>query len=136
MIPYQTRSKRIAGTSYAEVNQTAKQVLKELRRQTKRKPYIRSAYFDKDKIFLDYFMPHLKQRSWKQRTSRLSYLKCAMELIKYSRQKPTVKVNPNKKTELLYRFAGLTKDKEIFYVQIKEVKRNGNKYFMSTYSPE
>ncbi|MBL7053228.1 MAG: hypothetical protein ISS02_01000 [Candidatus Portnoybacteria bacterium] len=36
---------------------------------------------------------------------------------------PSSKENPNKKTEIFHRFAGITKDKELFYVQIKEEKR-------------
>lgn len=42
-------------------------------------------------------------------------------------------INPNKKTEALHRFAGLTKDKELFYVQIKEDLRTDRKYFMSVF---
>jgi len=57
-------------------------------------------------------------------------------LIKNIRLEPTSKQNPNKPKEILHRFAGLTKDKEIFYVQIKEDKNTDKKYFMSVFSPE
>ncbi|MDO8471955.1 MAG: hypothetical protein Q7S64_02290 [bacterium] len=72
----------------------------------------------------------------KTRTKRLAYLPCAIDLIEHSRNVPTMKVNPNKKTELLYRFGGLTKEKEVFYVQIKENVKTGAKYLMSIFPPE
>jgi hypothetical protein len=57
-------------------------------------------------------------------------------VIKNSRNHPTSEENPHKKGEILHRFAGLTKDKELFYVQIKEDKRSGKKYFMSCFPQE
>ncbi|MDP3057267.1 MAG: hypothetical protein Q8N37_01955 [bacterium] len=53
-----------------------------------------------------------------------------------SYNEPSARENPNKRNETFYRFAGLTKDKEIFYAQVKEDKKNGRKYFMSCFSPE
>jgi len=34
---------------------------------------------------------------------------------------------------MLHRFAGLTKEKELFYVQVKKEKKSGKKYFMSCF---
>jgi len=58
---------------------------------------------------------------------------CAIELLKESRIAPVSKSNPNKTGEVLHRFAGITAGGEEFYVQVKEYKRNGNKYFMSVF---
>ena len=69
----------------------------------------------------------------KEKVKRLKYFSAAIEVIKDSRNKPIIKQNPNKKTEILYRFAGLTKEKDLFLVQIKEEKKNGKKYFMSCF---
>ena len=41
--------------------------------------------------------------------------------------------NADNRNEILHRFAGKTKDKEIFFVQIKENKKNSKKYFMSCF---
>ena len=111
-------------------------IFKEIERKTKRRPYVRSAYFNKQKVFFDYFWLHLFQKSPKQRFKRLKYFKASLELIKYSRNAPSIKSNPNKKDEILYRFAGLTREKELFYVQIKEDKKSDRKYFMSCFPPE
>ena len=44
--------------------------------------------------------------------------------------------NPNKKSELLHRFYGITKEKEIFFVQIKENVNTDRKELMSIVLPE
>ncbi len=113
MIPYKTKSQEIPGTNLGET--------------------YRSAYFKKEKIFFDFFWNHLKQKSPKERFKRLKLFKSAIEVIKNSRNKPETKTNPNKKTEIFYRFAGLTKS-QLFIVQIKENKRSKNKYLMSCFS--
>lgn len=110
-------------------------VYDEIKKKTKRRPYIRSAYFKKEKIFLDYFREHVFQKSPKDRMNRLRYFKASVELVKNSKNDPTIKSNPNKIHETLYKFAGLTAEKEIFFVQIKEDKK-GNKYFMSCFGLE
>jgi acyl carrier protein phosphodiesterase len=136
MIPYQTKTKKLSGTDYREVNSKILIIFKKIKSKTKRRPYIRSAYFKKQKIFFDYFWDHLWQKSWKERVKRLKYFLCAIELIQKSRQEPISKQNPNKKSEILHRFAGLTKDRELFYTQIKEDKKTEQKYFMSVFPPE
>lgn len=42
-----------------------------------------------------------------------------------SRFEPKSKENPNRRSEIIHRFGGITKDKELLYVQIKEDKRTG-----------
>jgi hypothetical protein len=133
IIPYQTKAKKIAGTNRTEVYRGALRLFSEIKKATKRRPYIRSAYFKKEKIFFDYFWDHLRQKSPRVRFERLQYFWAACDLIKSSRNKPIVKPNPNKPNETFYKFAGLTADKGIFYVQIKESRRS--KYFMSCFPP-
>jgi hypothetical protein len=132
MIPYQAKSKKVAGTNYGEVMRNAFRFFDEIKKKTKRRPYVRSAYFKKEKIFFDYFREHLFQKPSVERMKRLRFLKAAVELVKHSRNKPIGKVNPNKAKEIIYRFSGLTAEKELFYVQIKEDKRK-RKYFMSCF---
>lgn len=133
MIPYQTKAEKLPGTSYKEVYKKARAIFAAIRSQTKRKPYVRSAYFHRQKIFFDFFWAHLSQKSIPERIRRLKYFEVAIEVIRKSRNHPESMQNPNKKTEILHRFAGLTKNKELFFVQIKEHKRTGRKQLMSIF---
>ena len=135
MISYQTKSRKISGTSYGEVMHGAFDIYNEIKKKTKRRPYIRSAYFKKEKIFLDYFREHLFQKSPKERMRRLKYFRAACELIKDSKLGPVEKTESFEKKEVLYRFAGLTIEKELFYIQIKEDKKK-RKYLMSCFPSE
>jgi len=76
---------------------------------------------------------HLQQKTPKERMRRLKYFRVAIEVIKYSRNHPISQDNHYKSGEILHRFAGLTKDKELFYVQIKESKRSNKKHLMSCF---
>jgi hypothetical protein len=133
MKTYQTKVSKLRGTDYHEVYKKAFNYYNKVKGKTKRRPYIRSTYFNKDKIFLAIFWSHLKQKNWRDRLRRIRYLPPAIELISNSRLEPISKENPNKTTEVLHRFAGVTIDKDIFFVQIKEKKKTGKKYFISTY---
>ncbi|KPJ56004.1 hypothetical protein AMJ49_05930 [Parcubacteria bacterium DG_74_2] len=133
MIAYQTKIKKISGTSYSEVRKEALVLFKQIKQKTKRRPYVRSAYFNKQKVFFHYFWQHLNQKKPKERFKRLKYFAAALEVIRYSRNRPIFKQNPNRKTEILYRFAGLTKEKDFFLIQIKEDRKNKKKYFMSCF---
>lgn len=133
MIPYQTKTKKFPGTDYREIHSQVLSIFRRIKSKTKRRPYVRSAYFKKQKIFFDYFWKHLWQKSWKERTKRLKFFLCAIELIQNSHQEPVSIQNPNKKSEILHRFAGLTKDKELFVVQVKEDKKTDRKYLMSIF---
>ncbi len=135
MIPYQTKSKKISGTSYGEVMKKAFLAYDEIKKKTKRRQYIRSAYFKKEKVFLDYFREHLFQKSQKERMNRLRFFNASLELIRESKIGPVEKSESFEKKEVLYRFAVLTKEKSLFYVQIKEDKRK-RKYMMSCFSPK
>ncbi|MEK9160243.1 MAG: hypothetical protein AAB383_05965 [Patescibacteria group bacterium] len=64
---------------------------------------------------------------------RLKYFTAAIELLERTRLEPKSKENPNKKGEILHRFTGITKDSEIFYVQVKENKNTGQKHLISVF---
>lgn len=120
MVPYQTKSNKLSGSDYKEVYRNAMAFYQPIIKATKRKPYIRSAYFrgggKKQKIFFDFFWQHLSQKSPKERVQRLKYFSATIDLLKNSRNKPAIQENPNKKSEMLYRFFGLTKTKDLFCV--------------------
>lgn len=137
MKTYQAKAKKIAGTAFKEVYKKAFAFYQEIKRKSKRRPYIRSAYFKKDKIFLDLFWQHLfEKQNWRDRTRRLKYFAAAIELIRNSTFEPKSKENPNKKSEILHRFAGITAEKDLFFVQIKEVKKSCQKFFISVFPEE
>ncbi len=131
---YKTKTKKLNGTNFHEVNQKAFGLYQQIKRKTKRRPYIRSAYFKKDKIFLELFWRHLFDKpNWRDRVRRLKYFPCAIELIQNNSFDPISKKNPNKPSEILHRFADVTKDNDLFFVHIKEDKKTGQKYFMSVF---
>jgi len=131
---FNVKSKKIPGTRYSEVNKKAYYFYLQIKSRSKRRPYIRSKYFNKEKIFLELFWVHLREKkNMNDKTRRAKYFHCAIELIERSNYEPISKENPNKRSELLHRFAGLTKDDELFFVQIKEDKRSGKKWLISVF---
>ena len=130
---YRSRAMKYKGTDFIELNRKARNDYKIIIAKSKRKPYVRSVYFKKQKVFLGLFWEHLQQKGWKERTRRLKYFACALELIMHTRFEPCPIQNPNKKSEILHRFFGITKENDLFYVQIKEDKKTDMKWFMSVF---
>lgn len=134
MKSYQTKAKKFTGSDFREVHKKAFGLYKQIKKKSKRRPYIRSVYFKKDKIFLELFWQHLFDKpNWRDRMRRLKYFPCAIELIRHSHFEPESKENPNRRTEILHRFGGVTKEKDMFFVQIKEDKRTGQKFLISVF---
>lgn len=130
---YKTKLPLLSGSNYKEVRKRALIVYKKIQKTTKRKPYVRSAYFNRQKIFFDYFWTHLLQKREPDRFRRLKYFEVGIDLIKNSRNRPETMQNPNNKSEVFHRFTGITKDNKIFYVQIKEQKKNDRKELLSIF---
>lgn len=131
---YKTNKSKFAGTDFREVNRQALSLYALLKKRTKRRTYVRSQYFKKDKIFIDLFWHHLFEKSnWQDRTRRIKYFACGIDLILHSHYEPKTKENPNKPSELLHRFYGMTPEHELFYVQIKEDKQKGQKFLLSIF---
>ncbi|MDP2643096.1 MAG: hypothetical protein Q8P62_04610 [Candidatus Peregrinibacteria bacterium] len=131
---YQTKASILSGTDFREVQKKALAIYAKIKRRSKRIPYVRSAYFQKDKIFLPLFWQHLwDKEKWQDRMRRLKYYASAIELIHHNKFAPKSKENPNKTSEILHRFTGITKENYIFYVQIKENKKSGRKDLISIF---
>lgn len=131
---YQVKTGKLKGSDFREVHKKAREIYDEILKNSKRKPYIRSQYFKKDKIFLDYFWEHLfMKKNGKDRLRRIQFYASAVELMRSSPLEPESKENPNRKDELLHRFSGMTRQKEVFFVQIKEDKKSNKKYFISVF---
>jgi len=131
---YYSKFKKLSGTNYGDVHKKAFSLYTQIEKKSKRRAYLRSAYFKKDKIFLGIFWHHLGDKfSHKEKLRRLKFYPCALDLIKNSRFDPESKENVDKKSEILHRFTGITSDNEIFFVQIKENKTNNHKYLVSIF---
>lgn len=131
---YRTKSKKLTGSNYGEVHRKAFSIFTQIKKKSKRRVYIRSAYFKKDKIFLSLFWHHLQDKfNQKDRQRRIKFYPCAIELIRNSNLDPESKENVDKKSEILHRFTGITHENEIFFVQIKENKMNDQKYLISIF---
>ncbi len=135
MQAYQVKTNKLSGTSYAEIERAARSIYKRIAAQTKRNPYIRSVYFQKEKIFLKLFWEHLNQKRRSDRKRRLKFYACALELLRSTTCEPQSKPNVDVSGEILHRFMGITKEGEIFYVQVKQGKRKGDKHFISVFPP-
>ena len=130
---YQTKIAPIAGTTVGDVMNTARRIFRQAVRSGRRRPYIRSAYFGKEKVFLDNFWPHIYQKSFNERPKRLRFMPCAFELVRYSRVLPVITLDSNDSYNILYRFKGKATTGQIFYVQIKEDKKRKQKFLMSVF---
>jgi hypothetical protein len=103
------------------------------KRTPRRVPYVRSRYFAKDKIFLNTFWEHLKQKRLTEQSNRLKYYPCALDLIRNTTSTPETVFEKNSPSVLLHRFKGQAADGSYFYVQIKDNRRTGHKEFMSVF---
>jgi len=132
--PFLVKTEKLTGSSDNKiVIKRAQEYFKALMHKTKRQPYIRSAYFEKKKIFFTYFWKHLYQKPPRERKIRVMFLPCAIELIKNCRNAPESMINTSKEVEIFHRFTGITKGREIFFVQIKENIKTDRKEFMSVF---
>jgi hypothetical protein len=133
---YRSKQLKLPGRSYSDVERLARSMHNTIARGTKRTPYIKSIYFNKEKVFIDVFWSHLNQKSRSDRKRRLKLYAAAIDLIQNSPFAPIEKSNPNGKNETVYRFAGSTANDELFYVQIKQDSKTKRKYFMSVFPPK
>ena len=131
---YQTKVGKITGTDIKEVYQKAMELYDSITKKSKRRAHIRSKYFKKQKIFLGLFWQHIHDKlNHRDKIRRLKCFPCGLEVIRHSNIEPEIRRNPNKTSEIFYRFRGRTKNKELFVVQIKEDTRTNEKFFISTY---
>ncbi|MDR1033089.1 MAG: hypothetical protein LBL84_03725 [Candidatus Nomurabacteria bacterium] len=95
---YQSRLARITGTNYTEVRGKAWAIYRDIETQTgNRNTYVRSAYFQKQKVFLKTFWNHLYDKRLGQRMQRMPYYAAAIDLLKNSRVEPEIYHRDNEK---------------------------------------
>ncbi len=130
---FQSSKSKLPGTNGTELYRYANAIYKKIASRTKRRPYIRSKYFKKEKVFLDYFWGHLETKNWNDRVRRLTYYNCAIDLIMNTTSRPEIVSNPNNRSQRFYRFRGKTREGERFAVQIMENINGTEKLFISLY---
>lgn len=129
---YQSKTKRISGSRDSDIVKEARLLYRQIEKRSKRRAYIRSVYFHKEKVFFDNFWIHLSRKSFNERARRLRFLPCAIELIEKSHFQPISKIITHGGNAVLYRFCGKTND-QLFYVQIKEDRKREQKFLMSVF---
>jgi hypothetical protein len=134
MSVYRSKFGLLSGSSYDEVLPFARKEYQIIKKLTKRQPYVRSAYFAKNKIFLSIFWDHMMQKHRGERMKRLKFYKCALDLLRNSTSAPDTIFSAGDLNNLLHRFTGETKEGLLFYVQVKEDKRTGRMDFMSVFA--
>ena len=132
---FHSKYDKLPGSDYSELTKAMWRIYNDIRKRTNRKPYIRSPYFKKSKVFLETYIQHLNQKTRRDRMRRIRYFLCGVDLLRNSREIPESRSSPNSRSEIVHRFAGKTKSGEIFYVQVREDRR-GNKYLMSIFPDE
>lgn len=123
----------MAGSSRDELYSVAKKEYKKVEALTKRQPYVRSTYFNKDKIFVSIFWQHLAKIQRTKQAKRLKLYKAAIDLLRNSHCEPETIFQKDDLSTLLHRFYGVTKDGTHFCVQVKHNKRSDRKDFMSVF---
>lgn len=89
---YQVKTEILSGTDFREVYNKAYNYYLTIKRKTKRRPYVRSAYFNKEKIFLGLYWHHIHEKeNFRDKVRRMKYFPGAIELIRFSRLEPTSK---------------------------------------------
>ena len=130
---YRTSFLPLAGHRFSGLVREFRSLLLAIEKKSNRQAYLRSAYFQKQKIFLTHYWSHLQQKPRPERIRRMKYLPCGLDLVRHSRLQPFTVENVDAPNELLHRFAGVTKKGVRFYVQIKEFKRSGRKELLSVF---
>jgi hypothetical protein len=75
---YKSKYGLTPGTSYKEIMAAARREYHIVqKRSPKRTPYVRSSYFGRDKVFLNTFWNHLKQKHPSEQAKRLRVLPCS-----------------------------------------------------------
>jgi hypothetical protein len=132
MEAYKSRYGRISGTD-AEVVAKARREYRHIQKLTpRRRPYVRSRYFKKDKVFLNLFWEHLAQKQAEDQIRRLRYFLSSVELLRHTTAKPSMMVSKASINHILFRFYGEAKGWG-FYVQVKQNKRSGRKDLISVF---
>ena len=130
---YRSKYPKLKGTDYDEIIKNARQEYRKIQQLTKRQPYVRSRYFNRDKVFINIFWPHLFQKHRPDQARRARFFLCAIDLLRNTTNDPDTIFSKGSPGELLYRFIGESSEGELFYVQVRQNKKTSRKDFMSVF---
>jgi len=131
---YKSKYGKLPGTSHADVIRAARYEYHKIQKRTpRRQPYVRAQYFKKDKVFINQFWEHLKQKHPGEQLRRTKLFNCAIDLIRHTTVNPDTIYSYKHMNVSLHRFYGQTKEGYYFCVQIRENKRTNRKDFMSVF---
>ncbi|MDR1300095.1 MAG: hypothetical protein LBK50_00075 [Candidatus Nomurabacteria bacterium] len=117
---FQSKQSKLYSTVYLRVYNQAKSYYESLIQNPRRKPFVRSKYFNR-KVFIDEFWSQVRRYNLADRRRRLAFYLCAIDLIKNSRYEPTIKYESGKK---LYEFYGIAKNSEKFAVHFRKSREH------------
>lgn len=116
---YLSKYNKYPGSSEPEVVKVARDYYDAIRkRNSRRRPYIRSAYYGREKVFLTIYWDHLFQKNRKERILRSKLYRCGIDLVRYNRHQPIIVKESNNPNVVFNRFLGRTKDGELYWVQV------------------
>jgi hypothetical protein len=82
MNAYRSKYSPIAGSSHAEVIQAARYEYHKIQKLSpRRQAYVKSRYFNKDKVFINQFWEHLKQKHPGDQLRRRSFSYALLTLL-------------------------------------------------------
>jgi len=128
---YQSKYDRLRGSNDKEAFYEARRIFRKYDNK-RRQPYVRSKYFNGQKVFLNMFYIHLGQKSPSEQRKRISFVACAIDLLQNTRVPPLFSDSFDGRRGEYYRFQGATKSGEKFAVQVVKDKKD-NRYFMSCF---
>ena len=85
---YTSKYSRLPGSSYNESLNHARREYNVIAHSTKRQPYVKSKYFNGNKVFLKVFWNHVMQKRLKERTRRLRFYRAALDVLRHSKITP------------------------------------------------
>lgn len=131
---YQSKYGQLPGTTLDRAFRAAHKYHDTIKnRNPRRRPYVRSRYFKKDKIFLTLFWGHLVEKNRKEQLRRVRLYKAAIDLVRNTVQNPITIQDSTQADIMLHRFYGVTRDGVNFCVQVKQNQRSGRKDLMSAF---
>ncbi len=131
---YRCKTAPLSGHRFVDIMPQARRVFRTLQKQTKRRPYVRSEYFHKDKIFFDFFWQHMQQKLPSDRARRLIYFPCALEVLRNSRHDPETYIDIRSPGIIKHRFVGITPGGQRFGVVIHEDRKTNKKQLLTIYA--
>lgn len=127
---YRSKYIKITGTSYEEIIRNARKQHQVIKKRTKRQPYIRSKYFNRDKIFVNLFWEHLMQKHRGEQQQRARFYLCAIDLLRNNTHDPRTIFTYGNLNIMLHRFIGISKDKEFLRTSKTKQKNWSQRFYI------